>query len=176
MTEFKPENLQIKILNESHLEIIKQFKSYEKELIDFLIEDAYNNQKLKKSKTFLFFDNDKLVSYISILNDSINLQGSLKDFFREKEIHYRSLPSIKIGRLCVDDRYLKKGIGKYMMKFSIEIANKIENNLSGCRFITLDAKRNNNPKLDPLHFYKKLGFKILKDRKKGAIPMYLDLN
>jgi ribosomal protein S18 acetylase RimI-like enzyme len=176
MQKFKPKDLHIEELNEKHLKIIKQFSSYEKELVDFLLEDAYNNQKLQISKTFLFFDNKhSLVSYITLLNDSINLEGSLKEFFREKEIHYRSLPSLKIGRLCVDDNYLKKGIGTIMIKFAVNIGNQIETKYSGCRFITLDAKRNNDPKRDPLHFYKKLGFKILKDRKKGTIPMYFDM-
>jgi len=29
--------------------------------------------------------------------------------------------------------------------------------------------------LDSIHFYKKLGFKTLKERIKGTTPMYLDL-
>lgn len=176
MTKFDPEELIIEELNETHLKIIKKFNSYEKELVDFLLEDAYNNQKQQISKTFLFFNRDKdLISYITLLNDSINLEGSLKEFFREKEIHYRSLPALKVGRLCVDNNSLKKGIGTYMIKFAIFTATQIENKYSGCRFITLDAKRNNDPKKDPLHFYKKLGFNILKDRKKGTIPMYFDI-
>ena len=34
---------------------LNNFNSYEKELVDFLIEDALNNQKQKLSVTFLWF-------------------------------------------------------------------------------------------------------------------------
>ena len=57
----------------------------------------------------------------------------------------------------------------------MEQANEISENKSGCRFITLDAKRNEKRELDSIHFYKKLGFEVLKERNKGTMPMYLDL-
>ena len=57
----------------------------------------------------------------------------------------------------------------------IHIANEINRNKTGCRFITLDAKRNLDKGLDSIHFYKKIGFKTLKERQKGTTPMYLDL-
>lgn len=60
-----------------------------------------------------------------------------------------------------------------MMAFSVKIANHIFNEYSGCRFIVLDAKRTKDN--DPIHFYKKIGFKTLKERIKGTTPMYLDL-
>ena len=60
-----------------------------------------------------------------------------------------------------------------MIAFSVKIAHHIFNEYAGCRFIVLDAKR--NPENDPIHFYKKIGFDMLKERKKGTTPMYLDL-
>lgn len=103
------------------------------------------------------------------------LEGDLKVFFREKDIHYKSLPALKIGRLCVHDNFQRRGLGKLMVLFAITQANEICDRRSGCRFITLDAKRNEKRELDSIHFYKKLGFKILKERRKGTTPMYLDL-
>ncbi|MEW5996330.1 MAG: hypothetical protein AB1657_01915 [Candidatus Micrarchaeota archaeon] len=43
------------------------------------------------------------------------------------------------------------------------------------QFLVLDAKRGKDPKFDPIHFYKKMGFRILAEREKGTIPMYLDV-
>lgn len=169
----KPEEIKIEIINESHK--VDSFQSYECELIEFLREDALENQKQRLSVTFLWFYERKLVSYITLLNDKINLEGDLKEFFREKGIHYKSLPAMKIGRLCVEDRFLRRGFGKLMILSAIQIANEINKNKSGCRFITLDAKRNPDQKLDSIHFYKKMGFKALKERVKGTTPMYLDL-
>lgn len=170
--KIKPEELKIEVIIQDHL--LTGFRSYEQELVDFLIQDALENQKQRLSVTFLWFYENQLVSYLTLLNDKINLEGDLKEFFKEKGIHYKSLPALKVGRLCVDDRFLRRGLGKLMILFTIAIANEI-NKKSGCRFITLDAKRNPDKKLDSIHFYKKLSFKTLKERIKGTTPMYLDL-
>src|SRR3989338_6726798 len=172
-SKIEPKDITIEKLNNKH--DLSNFKSYEKELIDFLIEDALNNQMQKLSVTSLWFYEKNLVGYVTLLNYKINLEGDLKEFFREKDIHYKSLPALKIGRLCVDDDFLKRGIGRLMVLFAIQQANEISENKSGCRFITLDAKRNEKRELDSIHFYKKLGFKVLKERIKGTTPMYLDL-
>jgi len=58
-------------LNKSHLNLIKNFESSNVELFDFLVEDAYNNQIINISKTYLAFKDNILVGYITLLNDSI---------------------------------------------------------------------------------------------------------
>lgn len=167
------EDLRLEIINDKH--DLSQFKSYEVELTNFLMEDALNNQKQNLSITFLWFYKEQLVAYVTLLTDKINLEGDLKSFFKDKDIHYKSLPALKIGRLCVHDNYLKRGLGRLLVLFAIQKAKEINNDKAGCRFITLDAKRNPRKDLDSIHFYKKLGFKTLKERKKGTTPMYLDL-
>ena len=71
-------DIEIQKINDSHISILQGFKSYEKELVDFLIEDALNNQKQKLSVTFLWFYENNLVGYVTLLNDKINLEGNLK--------------------------------------------------------------------------------------------------
>ena len=153
---------------------ISNFQSYEQELVNFLLEDALDNQEKKISVTYLWFlETGELIGYITLLNDRINLEGDLKETFREKGVLYHSLPALKVGRICVDTRYCKKGVGTLMMAFAVKVANHIFNNYPGCRFIVLDAKRHKAN--DPIHFYKKIGFNTLKERKKGTTPMFLDL-
>ena len=172
-SKINPEEVRIEIINQHHT--VHSFRSYENELVEFLIEDALENQKQKLSVTFLWFYGGKLVSYITLLNDKINLESDLKEFFREKGVHYKSLPALKVGRLCVDNMFLRRGLGRLMILSAIRIANELNRNKTGCRFITLDAKRNQDKGLDSIHFYKKIGFKTLKERQKGTTPMYLDL-
>lgn len=169
-------DIEIEQINESHKEIISKFVSYEKELVDFLVEDALDNQNKKISITYLWFYKPKkeLVGYVTVLADAISLQGELKEYFRQEDIFYKSLPALKIGRLCVTDAYLGRGIGTLMIEFTILLAEKIGKEI-GLRFITTDAKRNPEPRKDSLHFYKKLGFEVLKQREKGTLPMYKDL-
>ncbi len=164
----KPEEVKIEIINERH--IVTGFTSYEQDLVDFLIEDALQNQKLRLSVTFLWFYRSQLVSYVTLLNDKINLEGDLKEFFQEKEICYASLPALKIGRLCVDDCFLKRGLGRQLVLFSIEKAKEIHRDKAGCRFVTVDAKGNS------ADFYKKLGFKTFpRQTGRGTIFMHFDL-
>ncbi|MDD4878110.1 MAG: hypothetical protein PHO02_03680 [Candidatus Nanoarchaeia archaeon] len=166
------EDVRIEILCPFHMPFLRGFRSYEKEMVNFLIEDALDNQNQRISLTFLWFYQDELAAYITLLNDRINLEGNLKEFFMEKGVLYNSLPALKIGRLCVDDRFLQRGMGALMIRFAIKIANQIFERYSGCRFIVLDAKR--NIRKSPVLFYEKHGFKILRERK-GATPMYFDL-
>ena len=172
MNKVNPKEIRIERMNEKH--DISGFQSYEKELVKFLVEDALDNQIKRISVTYLWFlKTGELVGYITLLNDRINLEGDLKTVFRDKGILYKALPALKVGRLCVDDRFLRRGVGTLMIDFSIRVAYHIFDKYSGCRFIVLDAKRNKEN--DPIHFYKKQGFKQLKERLKGATPMYLDL-
>ena len=169
-------DIDIQKISAAHKPMLASFKSYEKELANFLVEDAIDNQDKSISITYLWFykPTKELVAYISVLTDAINLQGNLKSYFRKAGITYKSLPALKIGRLCVSDAYLRKGLGTLMIEFTIILAEKIRKD-AGLRFITTDAKRNPNPYNDSLHFYKKRGFDVLKEREKGTLPMYKDL-
>ena len=166
------EDIRIERIHEKHM--VSGFQSYEQELVDFLIEDALKDQQKQISVTYLWFLNHgELAGYVTLLNDRINLEDDLKEFFRKKNIHYHSLPALKIGRLCVDNRFLRQGIGTLMIAFAVKVAHHIFNQYAGCRFIVVDAKR--NAQHDPIHFYKKIRFRLLKERKKGTTPMFLDL-
>lgn len=172
LNKINPKYISIERLRNDH--DISDFRSYEEELVNFLKEDALDNQIKRISVTYLWFlESGKLIGYITLLNDKINLEGDLKETFRSKGILYKALPALKVGRICVDDRFLRRGIGTLMMAFCVKVANRIFNEYSGCRFVVLDAKRNKDN--DPIHFYKKIGFKELKERLKGTTPMYLDL-
>ncbi len=168
------EELYIEIISAMHE--VSNFKSYEPELVDFLVEDALDNQKKQISITYLWFlkSTKELIAYVTVLADAISLHGEMKEYFKQKGIPYKSLPALKIGRLCVSDRYLGKGIGTLMIEFVLVLAQKIGKEV-GLRFITTDAKRNKDSSKDSIHFYKKFGFEVLRQREKGTTPMYKDL-
>lgn len=177
--KIKPDELRVEKLNEAHSDVIKSLKSYEPELIDFLIEDALNQQNRKISVTYLWFlrKSNDLVAYITVSPDCVklkNIDPSLSQKFRDKGINYKSLPALKIGRLCVDDRFQKRGIGTLIIQFAISTAIKLSNQV-GCRFLYLDAKRNEESSKDAIHFYKKIGFELYKERDSRETPLYLDL-
>jgi GNAT superfamily N-acetyltransferase len=188
--------LSFKKIEQKYLPVLEKFKTTQKDLKDFLIEDALRSQEMFISTTYLIFDAEEekrsgenpkylsLLGYVTILNDSISLNTKMKQLFREKGINYRSLPALKVGRLCVDQAFERRGIGKLIVAFCIEKACMLNKEIS-CRFITLDAKRDSDKNKDSLHFYTKMGFVILDHKEKseidlrkqtnGTTPMYLDL-
>lgn len=168
--------IRIEKLSIEHTDKIQNFTSYEKELVDFLLEDALDNQNKQISVTFLWFikSTDELIGYITLLTDRINLSPTLKEEFRKKGVEYKALPAMKIGRVCVDDNHLRKGVGNLMIQFAIHQIKQISKEC-GCRFITLDAKRNPDKSKDSMRFYKRMDFEILKERSKGTTPMYKDV-
>ncbi|MAG60423.1 hypothetical protein CL619_01420 [archaeon] len=150
---------------------LEYFKSYEKDLANYLIQDALYSQQLRLSTTFLCFHKNILVGYITLLADKITLKGDLQLSFRNKGIPYQTLPALKIGRLCVDDSFLRRGIGRQLVSFAIFKADIMFKEIAGCRFLTVDAK---HKKIIP--FYEKIGFTKLSKLKVNNKAMILDLN
>ena len=70
-----------------------------------------------------------------------------KDHFKEEMkrigISYKALPALKICRMAVNKNHSNKGIGTKMIAFAINIVIEI-NKLCGCRFLTLEAKNEQN--------------------------------
>jgi len=168
-------DIKIEPISKSHNSIISKFTTYESDLKDFLIEDALSNQDNRISKTYLMFYKNNLVGYVTLLCDSLRVEGDLRGYCKNKNIPYKTLPAVKIGRLAVDDNYLRQGFGTKLLQLAYAYSKKISDDYCGCRFLILDAKRNKDKSKDSLHFYKKQNFHILREREKGTIPMYFDL-
>ena len=144
------------------------FECASPELNDFLKEDALENQKELISKTYLCYHPHRLVGYITFATDVLKAKE-----MRVKEhlegILYAEYPAIKIGRLAVDKKYERKGVGRFLLLIAVGKALKISGEV-GCRFITVDSKR------ESIEFYQKHGFELVKKHEKQNFPtLYLDI-
>jgi GNAT superfamily N-acetyltransferase len=88
---------------------------------------------------------------------------------------YKTYPAVKIGRLGVNLHYQRQGVGSAfleMIKRLMSTANR-----TGCRFLTVDARRDKKNKVDTRPFYAKNGFVELacRDKTSAYVPMYFDL-
>ena len=169
--KIKPEDIKVERLAAVHASLLTNFSTDNNELKAFLVEDALKNQQLSISTTYLWFysPTGELAAYISLLNDSLRIRETeLEKLFVEKGILYKSLPALKIGRLCVDNRFAGRGIGTIITNSSMAIAVLISE-IVGCRFVVLDSKK------EAVNFYSKLGFKTLRKEDKEITPMYFDL-
>lgn len=144
------------------------FQSTNVELNNFLKNDSLRDQKNLITKTHLCFSNGIIAGYFSMLADTIEVHAIDEDD-GVAGYPYRKYPCIKIARLAVDERFERKGFGRFSVFAAIGMAISVTE-IIGCRYLIVDSKP------ESINFYKKLGFKIIEKYKNNDFPrMYLDM-
>lgn len=155
---------------------LDHFDCGDRDLNDFLFEDAKHFLEKRIANTFILDDDGKIAAYFCLLNDKISrleITNSkwkkIKDSFPDNK-HFRSYPSIKIGRFAVSIDYKGQHVGTDLMAMIKSILN-MRQDYAAFRFITVDAY------LSAIPFYEKNGFKILsqKDKDDHTRLMYFDM-
>ncbi|HTM98036.1 MAG TPA: hypothetical protein VL088_04810 [Pedobacter sp.] len=158
---------------------IKAFTSKDKDLNEFLLEEAKHYQNKLLATTHIIENGEKTLAYFSIFNDTLFADDSkfpsknqarkfVSSQLPSQKRHIKSFPAIKIGRLAVCKQ--EKGYGRIIIDWIIDYAIKC-NETSACKFITVDAYEQS------LGFYEKMNFIYLseKDKHNDTRQMYLDL-
>jgi predicted GNAT family N-acyltransferase len=150
---------------------IKPFKSSDSDLNKFLFDDAKNYLTQRLAVTYLIETEEETVAYFCLSNDTV--LRTLADKTGWKKIKKSipnakirsSYPAVKIGRLAVDKKYESNGFGRLMIQIARE---KFTSNTpdTGCRFITVDAKKN------ALDFYVRNKFDFLTSEDESFTPSY----
>jgi hypothetical protein len=134
-------------------------KEGEIDINDFIKHDALKQQKMGLSNTYLFYYEGVVISFVTIMADSIKLSSREK---QNAELPYKEVPAIKIGRLGTDYKVRGYGVGCFVIDFIKALAfnltqgkdvfgNDIGTSI-GVRYVTLDSYFNN------LQYYEKRGF------------------
>lgn len=189
-----PEEVILEPLNESNKHHINSFSSTAcQELELFLKENAWEEQVIGFSRTYLFFHKRILAGYATILMNvqkiDYNRQNDSLIKLRDKTNQgYTSVPAIKIGRLCVSDDYNTQlrsshfsGMGKIIFSAVLGMTMGLSQEV-GCRLITTHAKKSTKA----YKWYEKLGFlysfneektkELLVKENVDSIPMLYDLH
>ena len=126
------------------------------DLNDFLKHDCPLQISHRLSYTRLAFYEGKIVGYVSLLADSIALHIDIREWYKlHKNITVLQVPALKIGRLGIDNNYKGRDIGSALVKYSIGVAFRMNDDLGvGCRFLTVDSDPN------AVGFYERLGFEM----------------
>lgn len=153
------------------------FHCADKDLNEFLVQDAKNYLDDMMAVTYVYVDPEKqqIAAYFSLLNDKVAYDPQSKGIWNRinRHIHNnkrrRSYPSVKVGRLAVGEEYAKLGLGSKIIE-SIKLWYATGNR-AGCRFLTVDAYR------DATKFYEKNGFEYFTtlDVLDSTRLMYFDL-
>ena len=155
--------------------VIKSFESEDKDLNDFLLNDAKNYLKSLLAVTYLLQVGDETVAYFSLSNDSLIKNDRERPAWNRinraisNDKRRRTYPAVKIGRLAVDRKYAGRGLGSHIILAIREMYNNPQQ--AGCRFLTVDAYRN------ALVFYQRNRFDFLtgQDINDDTRAMYFDL-
>jgi GNAT superfamily N-acetyltransferase len=140
----------------------------------FLQKHAKNYHNKNLAKTYVAFDKDKVVAYVTLVCGEIVLEGD-QDLLDEPDLDYRykSYPALKIARLAVDSRYRGHDVGTALVDLALGTAKSIISPAAGCRFVAVDSKQ------DAVGFYRKQGFTLLdtQENKSRREPvMFIDLH
>jgi predicted GNAT family N-acyltransferase len=146
---------------------LKSFECTDKDLNDFLFNDAIDYYDQLMGVTYVWVDKtkDTIVAYYTLVNDKIT-----RDEDERSSWNRLSRPSMKIGRLAVNSQYERQGVGQYILNY-LKLRLISDKRVSGCRFITVDAYR------AALPFYERCGFAFLshKDESDPTRLMFFDL-
>lgn len=140
-------------------EEIKSFNCGDDDLNDFILHEALLYRDAFLAVTYIAKIEDRVIAYFSLANDRV----SISDFENKTEFNrfrkhrfvndkrLKSYPAVKICRFAVDTMCAGSGIGTVLMDFIKGYF--IENNKTGCRFITVDAYLAAIPFYEKNHFY-----------------------
>lgn len=147
---------------------ISNFDCGDKELNGFLCENSLPEMRARINVTYLCRCKSTIVAYFTLSSDSIKINSEDRDQFKEKGIKYKQFPAMKIGRLAVDKKFQKKGIGTEILLRVVGYILQLSDRL-GMRFISVDAYAGS------AEFYRKNNFiELLKGSSKKYTAMYFD--
>ncbi|TBL80643.1 GNAT family N-acetyltransferase [Paenibacillus thalictri] len=136
-------------ISREYLTLIKDFDCGKEVVNNFLKIEALKLHELRKVITHLAFDeNQNLVGYFSLFNESVTIvkskreQQNWDDIRSEKSI----FPAIRLHFLGVNKDYQGRGYGEQLLFEAIAIVKSISTD-SGCNFITLETQS------DTIQFY-----------------------
>ncbi|MDR3268564.1 MAG: GNAT family N-acetyltransferase [Tannerella sp.] len=155
---------------------ILPFESEDKDLNDFLLNDAKNYLASMLAVTYAIQTDNETIAYFCLSNDNLTKKDGEKSVWNKvnrtipNEKRRRTYPAVKIGRLAVSKKYARMGFGKLIIESVIAMYIDGKQR-AGCRFVTVDAYR------QALPFYEKNDFHYLteKDNDEDTRAMYFDL-
>ncbi|SDX17934.1 GNAT family N-acetyltransferase [Aequorivita viscosa] len=139
-----------------------------KDMLDnYLQRQANQDIKRKLSVCFVLNDNetDLLKGYYTLANNSIAQELIPAEFQKKLPNSYKSIPTTLLGRLAIDKRFQRQGVGKLLLVDALRRSYDISKSI-GSFAVVVDPIDEDAEK-----FYYKFGFIKLPDSGKMFLPM-----
>lgn len=154
-------------LDKEHKNLKKGFSCGKDMLDNYLKNQANQDISRKISVCFVLIHEESglLSGYYTLSNFSIPLDDIPEDFKKQLPASYSSIPTTLLGRLAVDNRLRKQGIGEKLLLDALKRSFDISLSVGSFAVIVdpLDA--------EAVSFYLKYGFIILPDSGRMFLPM-----
>ena len=104
---------------------LSHFCSGNEELNDWLTKRAFKNFKNRASNTFVLTIDKKVIGYYALSSGSIYHKEAYKKLRRNMP---NPIPAVTLGRLAVDIKYQKKGLGSALLRDALLRILTVANN------------------------------------------------
>ena len=152
-------------LNSQHRK--KEFSCGKDMLDEYLHKQANQDIKRKLSACFVIEDQETklLKGFYTLANNSLAQELIPTEFQKKLPSSYKSIPTTLLGRLAIDSRFQKQGVGKLLLIDAIKRSYEISKSI-GSFAVVVDPIDE-----DAEQFYGKYGFIKLPDSGKMFLPM-----
>jgi len=152
-------------LNPNHRK--KEFSCGKAILDDYLHKQANQDIKRKLAACFVLIDKETnlLRGYYTLANNSIAQDLIPTEFQKKLPNSYKSIPATLLGRLAIDTRFQKQGVGKLLLIDALKRSYDISQSI-GSFAVVVDPIDDNAEQ-----FYENYGFIKLPDSGKMFLPM-----
>lgn len=148
---------QVKAVRLAKYHNLSKFDCGDKDINDFIRNDAINYQEANLATTTLFIHNEEIIGFFSAEADSLKLMPPEKEEHEVDKKPIMEFPAIKIARLGRDAKFKNQDVGNNILKWAIGYILECSKMIA-VRFVTVDAYHNKVP------WYQSFGFKINSDR------------
>jgi GNAT superfamily N-acetyltransferase len=128
----------------------------ERDIQDFLRQDAIGYVAKGVAQVYLGWSDGGLVGFFTLSCGALRFEEMSREVRREAHLDdIKVVPGVPLGRLAVDIRFRKQGMGTALFQEALRIAKYEVASQSGCRLLFLDAR------YEKLTWYEKCGCRIL---------------
>lgn len=152
-------------LNSNHRK--KEFSSDNDMLDNYFRNQVSQDIKRKLSACFVLNDkvSDLIKGFYTLANNSISQDLIPQEYQKKLPSSYKSIPTTLLGRLAIDKRFQKQGVGKLLLVDALKRSYEISKSIGSFAVI-----------VDPIdesaeEFYNNYGFIKLPDSGKMFLPM-----
>jgi predicted GNAT family N-acyltransferase len=145
----------------------EEFSCGKSMLDDYLHQQASQDMKRKLCVVFvLSHEKTTIKGYYTLSNDSIPRELVPDEIMNKMPKSYKNLPTTLLGRLAVDKKFMKLGLGELLLLDALKRSYDISKTSVGSMAVVVDPLDN-----DAVDFYSKYGFTKLPDSGRMFLSM-----